>query len=70
LINDDSNEVGQVHLGVVHLFTLESDEVTAGEDNIADLTFFSLDELQARRDQLESWSQICLDGLTQLWRDR
>ena len=70
LINDDSNEVGRVHLGVVHLFTLESDQVTAGEDNIGELTFLTLDELLARRDQLESWSQICLDGLAQLWRDR
>ena len=29
LINDDSNDVGQVHLGVVHLFDLESDQVEA-----------------------------------------
>lgn len=70
LINDDSNEVGQVHLGVVHLFTLDNDEVTAAEDNIHDLRFYTIDELIERRDQLESWSQICLDGLTQLWRDR
>lgn len=63
LINDDSNEVGQVHLGVVHLFTLSNEEVTAGEDNICDLEFLSLPELEARRDKLESWSQICLDGL-------
>ncbi len=63
LINDDSNEVGQVHLGVVHLFTLSSDQVTAGEDNICDLEFLTLAELGARRDKLESWSQICLDGL-------
>src|ERR1043165_3595502 len=27
LLNDDSNEVGQVHLGVVHVFTLEGDDV-------------------------------------------
>ncbi|MEC5127671.1 hypothetical protein VSU19_12970, partial [Verrucomicrobiales bacterium BCK34] len=33
LINDDSNEVGQVHLGVVDHVELESEEVTAGEDN-------------------------------------
>ncbi len=63
LINDDSNEVGQVHLGVVHLFTLSSEAVTAGEDNICDLEFLTLGELEARRDKLESWSQICLDGL-------
>jgi len=70
LINDDSNEVGQVHLGVVHLFTLDSDQVTPGEDNIVDLQFLSLEELEARHEQLESWSQICVQGLRQLWRDK
>ncbi|MEM1443706.1 MAG: NUDIX domain-containing protein [Verrucomicrobiota bacterium] len=70
LINDDSNEVGQVHLGVVHLFNLNSDEVTPGEDNIENLEFLTLEELQARRDALETWSQICVDGLAELWRDK
>ncbi len=70
LINDDSNDVGKVHLGVVHLFTLDSDQVTAGEDNIVDLKFRTLDELEADRENLETWSQICLDGLRQLWRDK
>lgn len=65
LINDDSNEVGQVHLGVVHLFTLESDEVTSAEDNITGLRFLTLEELAAERERLETWSQICLDGLLQ-----
>lgn len=63
LINDDSNEVGQVHLGIVHLFTLESDQVTAAEDQIENLAFLTLDELVERRESLETWSQICLDGL-------
>lgn len=63
LINDDSNEVGQVHLGIVHLFELQSDQVTAREENIQDLSFLSLQELTERRESLESWSQICLDGL-------
>lgn len=70
LINDDSNEVGQVHLGVVHLFTLESDQVTAGEDNIVDLQFLSLEQLEKKHDELETWSQICVQGLRQLWRDK
>jgi predicted NUDIX family phosphoesterase len=65
LINDDSNEVGRVHLGVVHLFTLESDEVTSAEDNITGLRFLTLEELAAERERLETWSQICLDGLLQ-----
>lgn len=63
LINDDSNEVGQVHLGVVHLFDLETDQVTSNEDAIQDLRFLSLDELTADIDQLETWSQICVRHL-------
>lgn len=65
LINDDSNEVGRVHLGVIHLFTLENEDVRAAEDQIENLMFLTLDELLERRDALESWSQICLDGLLQ-----
>lgn len=66
LINDDSNDVGAVHLGIVHLFDLETDRVTPNEANIAELSFLTPDELRARRDRLETWSQICLDGLDQL----
>lgn len=66
LINDDTNDVGKVHLGVVHLVTLESEVVSAAEDNITELQFLTLDELAERRDRLETWSQICLDGLLHL----
>lgn len=69
LINDDSNDVGRVHLGVVHLFTLETEKVTSNEDSIVSPEFLSLAELDSRRDRLETWSQICLDGLSELWRD-
>jgi predicted NUDIX family phosphoesterase len=63
LINDDSNDVGQVHLGVVHLFELESDEVTSNEDAIQNIEFLTLDELVACVDQLETWSAICVKHL-------
>ncbi|MGI9242814.1 MAG: hypothetical protein ACR2RV_18600 [Verrucomicrobiales bacterium] len=66
LINDDSNEVGQVHLGVVHLFELETPDVAPNEAAISELEFLSREDLLARRDRLESWSQICVDGLAQL----
>ncbi len=66
LLNDDSNEVGQVHLGVVHLFDLENDQVAPGEANIEDLRFMTQDELLAERDRLETWSQICADHLTSI----
>ena len=66
LINDDSNDVGQVHLGVVHLFDLESDQVEAGEANIEDLEFLSSDDLLREKYNLESWSQICVDHLDEI----
>ena len=66
LINDDSNDVGQVHLGVVHLFDLESDQVEAGEANIENLEFLSSEELLREKDNLESWSQICVDHLDEI----
>ncbi len=62
LINDDATEVGSVHLGVVHLVRLENAGVKPGEKAIAELGFLSLEELIARRDSLETWSQILLDA--------
>jgi len=62
LINDDATPVGQVHLGVVHVYELERPEVVAREEGLADGAFAPLDELDADRGSFESWSQICLDG--------
>ncbi len=67
ILNDDSNEVGKVHLGVVHLVELESDQVSSGEDAIADVKFSSVDELQNTiKPNLETWSQYCAEILDQL----
>ncbi len=63
LINDDSSEVGSVHLGVVHRFELSTDEVKSNEDAIQDLHFHTLAELRAMHDELETWSQIIVDHL-------
>ena len=63
LINDDSNEVGKVHIGVVHLFDLDSEDVAANEAPITGLEFLSRADLELRRDKLETWSTICLDHL-------
>ncbi len=63
ILNDDSTEVGQVHLGVIHVFQLESDDVRKREAMITQLGFLSPGELQERRSDLETWSQICLDQL-------
>jgi predicted NUDIX family phosphoesterase len=66
LLNDDSNEVGQVHLGVVHLVELETDRVRSNEDTIAEVGFYTPAALRAERDRLETWSQLCLDSLERL----
>jgi len=69
LLNDDSNAVGQVHLGVVHVFQLETDCVSKREQMITNLAFLTPEELLARRENLESWSQICADNLPRLLGD-
>ena len=66
LLNDDSNEVGQVHLGVVHVFKLAEPKVEKREAMITNIAFLGKEELLARRDSLETWSQICLDSLDRL----
>lgn len=67
LLNDDSNEVGQVHLGIVHLWTLDEPKVNRNERMIiTQMGFMSIPELQAVRDTMETWSQICFDGLSKM----
>ena len=66
LLNDDSTEVGRVHLGIVHVFKLKEPKVQKREAMITGLTFLTKEELMARRESLESWSQICLDSLDRL----
>lgn len=62
VINDDSNEVGAVHLGIVHLFELDTDRVRANESALANLRFVHPDELTGDLfDRLETWSQLALD---------
>ena len=66
LLNDDTTEVGQVHLGIVHVFRLAEPKVQKREAMITNLAFLSADELKARREALETWSQICVDSLDRL----
>lgn len=68
LLNDDTSEVGRVHLGIVHLFRLAEPKVQKREAVITGLAFLSGEELVARRENLETWSQICLDSLPRLLR--
>ena len=66
LLNDETTEVGRVHLGIVHVFKLAEPKVEKKEAMITGLTFLAKEELLARRDSMETWSQICLDSLDRL----
>ena len=66
LLNDDTTEVGQVHLGIVHVFKLAEPKVEKREAMITNLAFLGKDELLKRRELLETWSQICVDSLERL----
>ncbi len=63
LINDDSNDVGRVHFGIVHVWDLEQPMVKNREDQISESGFISITELRKLRNELETWSQIALDAL-------
>ena len=68
LLNDDSNEVGSVHLGIVHCWKLAAPKVARREQMITQMAFMTADELLETRDTLETWSQKCLDGLDRMTR--
>lgn len=63
LINDDETSVGKVHLGVVHLFDVESPNVHPREEEILNAGFLPIDEILSQLDQFESWSQIVVPAL-------
>ena len=66
LLNDDSNEVGKVHLGVVHIFKLAEEKARKRESVITEAGFVPIAELKQRQDALETWSQLCIDGIDRL----
>jgi predicted NUDIX family phosphoesterase len=66
LINDDSTEVGRVHFGIVHVMFRQPHQVKKNEQVITQVDFLPINDLQARREQMETWSQLCLDNLAAL----
>jgi predicted NUDIX family phosphoesterase len=72
-VNDDSNDVGKVHFGVVFVMKLATPSVAIrGERGIGKLSFRTLPELISMRDMLETWSQLLVDFLSRensVWRE-
>ena len=67
LINDDSTEVGRVHLGIVHRLDVAEPKIVSNESDLIESGFMPLEELRNYREQMESWSSISLDAL--FWRN-
>lgn len=63
LINDDENDVGKVHLGIVHLFTVDQPNVRSRESEIVDAGFSPVTEIMDDIDGFETWSKICMTSL-------
>jgi predicted NUDIX family phosphoesterase len=70
LLNDDSNEVGSVHLGVVHYWLLDAPKVNRREQMITQMSFQTVAELHQVRDTMETWSALCLDGLDKMTKPK
>ena len=66
LLNDESNEVGSVHLGIVHHWVLDAPKVSRREQMITQMAFMRPAELHEVRDTLETWSGLCLTRLTEM----
>jgi predicted NUDIX family phosphoesterase len=63
LINDDATPVGQVHLGIVHVFELEEPRVRRREAELIRSGFAPVAELLAAKEGFETWSQFVLEAL-------
>ncbi len=63
LLNDDSDPVGAVHLGIVYEAQAAGRPVAIRETHKLRGGFATPDEARAVRDRMETWSQILLDHL-------
>jgi predicted NUDIX family phosphoesterase len=63
LLNDDTDPVGAVHLGVVYRVEAAGRPVAIRETHKLDGAFASVAEVDALGDRLETWSRLCLDQL-------
>jgi predicted NUDIX family phosphoesterase len=65
-INDDSNEVGKVHFGIIHIIELDNKNVKPKEKSINKLKFVTIQNLIEHYTYYENWSKICIDNIKHL----
>jgi predicted NUDIX family phosphoesterase len=63
VINDDSTDVGWVHLGVVHVVLVADETVAGRRSGIVGPEFIPMSEAVKDPSAYESWSRFCLEHL-------
>jgi predicted NUDIX family phosphoesterase len=63
ILNDDSDDVGKVHIGFVLLLTGDSHDISI-KSELKHGSFVSLAECITQKECMESWSQFVVDFLT------
>ncbi len=66
LLNDDQDQVGQVHLGVVYLIQLVNARLKLKEKVYRGGRFRTYDQLTKVRDRMENWSAMVFDQMLKL----
>lgn len=70
-INDDSNDVGKVHLGILYLIKTNAEEVYPKDSEIAEGKFIHFNELKDifSKNEVETWSKIAFEPLKKFFED-
>lgn len=63
VLNDDTTEVGSVHLGIVYVLEAHEPTVTVRETDKMTGRWAKVAELTSVRDRMETWSEIVFDAL-------
>lgn len=62
ILNDDSNEVGQVHIGFVYLVHGENEQISIKDEHKSGV-LYTLDECEALFETMESWSKVSFQAI-------
>jgi predicted NUDIX family phosphoesterase len=66
VINDDSTDVGYVHLGIVHIVQVPDESVARNRSGIVAPEFVPLAEAAKDPTAYESWSRFCIEHIDAL----
>ncbi|MCK5628428.1 hypothetical protein KAI12_03090 [Candidatus Bathyarchaeota archaeon] len=65
-VNDDSNDVGKVHFGLVWLLETNISYPLKGKKGLTELKFYDIESLKTKKPLFETWSQLVIDRISRL----